>query len=166
MSNLASVVELDVPSSATVRFRRRHVGWRFTLLSEIRRGGVAMKPFVFAVCVVFGCVGLNAQKFVWQPTPGHTQVPIWPGAVPDARPVAGQEKVETAADPKDLVAGKPMACVSNVSQPTMTVYSPKGKNTGAAVVVFPGGGYRVSPSILKARRSATGSRPRGLRACC
>jgi hypothetical protein len=25
----------------------------------------------------------------------------------------------------------------------MTVYSPKGKNTGAAVVVFPGGGYKV-----------------------
>ena len=29
----------------------------------------------------------------------------------------------------------------NVSQPTMTVYSPKGKNSGVAVVVFPGGGY-------------------------
>ena len=25
----------------------------------------------------------------------------------------------------------------------MTVYSPKGKNTGAAVVVFPGGGFEV-----------------------
>ncbi len=25
----------------------------------------------------------------------------------------------------------------------MTVYSPKGKNTGAAVVVFPGGGYEI-----------------------
>jgi acetyl esterase/lipase/phage tail protein X len=32
--------------------------------------------------------------------------------------------------------------VNNVSQPTMTVYSPKGTNTGVAVVVFPGGGYR------------------------
>jgi acetyl esterase/lipase len=30
-----------------------------------------------------------------------------------------------------------------VSRPTMTVYSPKGKNTGAAVVVFPGGGYQI-----------------------
>src|SRR5205814_8596674 len=27
------------------------------------------------------------------------------------------------------------------SRPTMTVYSPKGSNTGVAVVVFPGGGY-------------------------
>lgn len=25
----------------------------------------------------------------------------------------------------------------------MTVYSPEGKNTGAAVVVFPGGGYQI-----------------------
>jgi acetyl esterase/lipase len=31
--------------------------------------------------------------------------------------------------------------VGNVSQPTLTVYSPKGTNTGVAVVVFPGGGY-------------------------
>jgi len=29
------------------------------------------------------------------------------------------------------------------SRPTMAVYSPKGKNTGAAAVVFPGGGYYV-----------------------
>ena len=33
--------------------------------------------------------------------------------------------------------------MGNVSRPTMTVYSPKGKNTGAAVVVFPGGGYQI-----------------------
>jgi hypothetical protein len=26
----------------------------------------------------------------------------------------------------------------------MTVYSPKGKNTGAAVIVFPGGGYDLA----------------------
>ena len=37
----------------------------------------------------------------------------------------------------------PATVVGKVSQPTMTVYSPKGLNTGAAVVVFPGGGYWV-----------------------
>jgi acetyl esterase/lipase len=42
-----------------------------------------------------------------------------------------------------LYGGKPVAMVGNVSNPTMTIYSPKGKNTGAAVVVFPGGGYRI-----------------------
>ena len=33
--------------------------------------------------------------------------------------------------------------VDNVSRPTMMVYPPTGKNTGAAVVVFLGGGYYV-----------------------
>ena len=31
-----------------------------------------------------------------------------------------------------------MLGVGNITRPTMTVYSPTGKNTGAAVVVFPG----------------------------
>jgi acetyl esterase/lipase len=44
-------------------------------------------------------------------------------------------------DEKDLVGGRPYGWVVNVSQPTMTVYSPMGKNTGTAVIVFPGGGY-------------------------
>jgi len=42
-----------------------------------------------------------------------------------------------------LVAGKPWIYVAHVSVPTLTVYSPKEHNTGAAVVVFPGGGYHV-----------------------
>jgi len=33
--------------------------------------------------------------------------------------------------------------VGDVSQPTMTVYPAKGQNTGAAIVVFPGGGFKV-----------------------
>jgi len=101
-----------------------------------------MKPLLFAFCVVFTSVSLNAQTPVWQPTPGHTQVSIWPGAVPDPQPVAGPE-IATATEKESLVAGRPMVVVENVSRPTMTVYAPKGKNTGAAVVVFPGGGYQV-----------------------
>ena len=102
-----------------------------------------MKPLIFALCVVFAFGSLSAQTPVWQPSPGHTQVPIWPGAAPDAQPVAGPEVAKTTG--KDLlVAGRPWVDVDNVSRPTMTVYSPKGKNTGAAVVVFPGGGYQDS----------------------
>jgi acetyl esterase/lipase len=101
-----------------------------------------MKPLIFALCVVFACGGLNAQTPGWQPSPGHMQVPIWPGAVPDARPVAGPETTTTTGN-ESLVAGKPWVAVSNVLRPTMTVYSPTGKNTGAAVVVFPGGGYEI-----------------------
>ena len=100
-----------------------------------------MKPFVFALCIMFAFGALSAQQTAWQPSPGHTQVPIWPGAVPDQQRVAGPEN--TATDTKDLVAGRPWLYLSDVTRPTMTVYSPPGKNTGAAVVVFPGGGYTI-----------------------
>jgi len=120
-----------------------------------------MKPLILALCVVsaFGC--LSAQKPVWQPSPGHTQVPIWPGRVPDPQPVAGPEAAETSG--KDfLVAGRPAVGVSNVTQPTMTVYSPKGKNTGAAVVVFPGGGYQVLAIDLEGTEVCDWLTPKGI----
>jgi acetyl esterase/lipase len=64
---------------------------------------------------------------VWQPSPGHVQAPIWPGTPPDLVP-----------DPQPESEAS-----THVSRPTMTVYAPKARNTGVAVVVFPGGGYQV-----------------------
>jgi hypothetical protein len=90
-----------------------------------------MKSFFFALCVVFPFGALGAQTSVWQPIPGHEQLLIWPGVAPDAQPAEGPESVETTGM-DSLVAGKPWVAVSNVSQPTMTVYAPTGKNTGAA----------------------------------
>jgi acetyl esterase/lipase len=101
-----------------------------------------MKPLIVALCVVLAYGGLRAQTSPWQPSPGHTQVPIWPGAVPDAQAVIGPE-TSTTREKDHLIAGKPWVYVERVSQPTMTVYSPTGENTGAAVVVFPGGGYWI-----------------------
>src|SRR5229473_3774722 len=97
-----------------------------------------MKPLLFSLCVVFASGGLSAQTRGWQPSPGHTQVPIWPGAVPDQQPVAGPEESHWWPTGPGGPGG---FTVYHVSQPTMTVYSPSAKNTGAAVVVFPGGGY-------------------------
>ena len=96
--------------------------------------------------LLFSLAAPFAAQTGWQPAPGHQQVPIWPGDVPDAQPVEGPEVFGTVVDevgrPK-LVGGKPWVYVNRVSQPTMTVYPPKRRNTGAAVVVFPGGGYNV-----------------------
>jgi acetyl esterase/lipase len=103
--------------------------------------GILMKSLIFALCAGFAFGGLSAQTPAWQPSPGHTQVPIWPGTVPDARPDTGPETIK--ADTKNLVAGRPWVYINKVSRPTMTVYLPKGRNTGAAVVVFPGGGYQI-----------------------
>jgi acetyl esterase/lipase len=99
-----------------------------------------MKPLIFTLCALFALDSLNAQTPAWQPSPGHAQVPIWPGTVPDARPVAGPEFANiTTGD--HFVAGRPWTAVDRVSRPTMTVYSPRETNTGVAVIVFPGGGY-------------------------
>jgi acetyl esterase/lipase len=100
-----------------------------------------MKPFLLAFCVLFSCCELGAQQPVGSPSPGHTQIPIWPSVVPDARPNTGPETLKT--DTENLVAGRPYDYINNVSRPTFTVYAPKGKNSGAAVIVFPGGGYQI-----------------------
>jgi acetyl esterase/lipase len=84
----------------------------------------------------------KAQNHLWEPSPGHTQIALWPGTPPDAQSAAGPETVGTTEGEK-LVGGRTWTYVSNVSRPTMTVYSPEGKNTGAAVLVFPGGGYQI-----------------------
>jgi acetyl esterase/lipase len=73
----------------------------------------------------------------WQPSSGQVQVPIWPGVVPDALSSAKAESVASVEGHGGWTQ------VTDVSQPTMTVYPAKGKNTEAAVVVFPGGGFRV-----------------------
>jgi acetyl esterase/lipase len=99
-----------------------------------------MKPLILAFCVLCAPFALQARAGVWQPSPGHRQIPIWPGAVPDGAPTTKPEFVEQA---ENLVGGKPWLDVQEVAQPTMTVYSPQGTNTGAAVIVFPGGGYMI-----------------------
>lgn len=101
-----------------------------------------MKAFTIVFSVMFACVALSAQAPAWRPSPGHTQVAIWPGAPPHAQQPAGAEIVTTTLS-DHLVAGRSWTYISNVSRPTLTVYSPKGNNTGAAVVVFPGGGYQI-----------------------
>jgi acetyl esterase/lipase len=65
-------------------------------------------------------------------------------------------------DPTFLVAGKPMVGVTNVTRPTMTVYSPTGKNTGAAVVVFPGGGYQMLAIDLEGSEVCDWLTPKGI----
>jgi acetyl esterase/lipase len=99
-----------------------------------------MKPLILAVCMMCAVGALQARAGAWQPSPGHQQIPIWPGKVPDAAPITKPEFVGPA---ENLVGGKPWLYMEDVAQPTMTVYSPHGTNTGAAVVVFPGGGFMI-----------------------
>lgn len=91
-----------------------------------------MKPSTVALFALLVLFGAPIHAATWQPAAGLEQVPIWPGAVPDARPDTAPEAVSSDG-----------STATHVSRPTMTVYPPRGRNTGAAVVVFPGGGYQV-----------------------
>lgn len=84
----------------------------------------------------------SAQKPAWQPAPGTITLPLWPAGAPGAAADAKPE-VDTTTAKEALVAGRPLVRLGNVSVPTLTVYQPKGPKTGAAVVVFPGGGYYI-----------------------
>lgn len=100
-----------------------------------------MKLWAIALCLLTACGSLHAKTAVWQPAADHMQIPLWPGVAPDAQSAPGPET--EAPRTEHLIAGRPWMAVTNVTRPTMTVYAPKGKNTGAAVVVFPGGGFEV-----------------------
>jgi acetyl esterase/lipase len=97
------------------------------------------KRVVFAWWLA-AALALSARADARVPVSGPTPIPIWPGSAPGA-PTATTP--ETTAKGERLVAGRPYLEVHQVSRPTITVYPPKGKNTGAAVLVFPGGGYQI-----------------------
>jgi acetyl esterase/lipase len=70
-------------------------------------------------------------------------LPLWPAEAPGEKGDIGEEKDLTK--PKDgLVAGRSVIRLGNVSKPTLTLYRPpKEKDTGASVLVCPGGGYSI-----------------------
>ncbi len=70
-------------------------------------------------------------------------IPLWPGAVPgekgDIQPEHDTTKQNAQGKPEDGIIR-----LGFVSQPTITIYSPPAdRNTGAAVIVCPGGGYSI-----------------------
>jgi acetyl esterase/lipase len=99
------------------------------------------RPLVLLAAVAVASAAARGHAAPWQPTVGHQEVPIWPGTPPDDHAGVGPENEVTARQP--AIAGKPWFEVANVTRPTLTVYLPRGQNSGAAVVVFPGGGYQI-----------------------
>jgi acetyl esterase/lipase len=122
------------------------------LRSSLRRFLLAGEVFMNAgrICVFVAVVAASASllsaQYVSTSGAGHPTMNIWPGAAPGAAlsssaAAAAEKDMTTAKD--NLIAGKPLIRLGNVSVPTVTLYRPTGYNTGAAVVVFPGGGYNI-----------------------
>lgn len=103
-----------------------------------------MKKSVLYFCATFLAytIAACAQKSAWQSAPGHVTLPLWSNGAPGAQPNP-QPEIDTTKLTDNLIAGKPLVRLGNVSSPTLTVYSPTGTATRPAVVVFPGGGYQI-----------------------
>jgi acetyl esterase/lipase len=70
-------------------------------------------------------------------------IELWPGAAPGDKEGIGEEH-DTTKPTDSQVAGKPVVRLGNVSKPTLTLYRPApGRDSGAVVMVCPGGGYSI-----------------------
>ena len=83
-----------------------------------------------------------AQSAGWPAGPEHAVITLWPKGAPDAVPVSGPE-ADTSTATSEQIAGRPLVRLTNVTVPTLTVYKPAANANGAAVIVFPGGGYGI-----------------------
>ncbi len=74
---------------------------------------------------------------------GPRTIALWPAQAPgETAPLPPEADLTKPGD--DLIAGRPVIRLGNVSHPTLTLYPPDpAKNTGAAVLVCPGGGYNI-----------------------
>jgi acetyl esterase/lipase len=69
-------------------------------------------------------------------------IDLWEGAAPYSKPTSSEEYVKESW-------GVP--CVFNVTVPTLTVYPAQGENSGRAMIVLPGGGYKVESIVAEGR---------------
>ena len=85
-----------------------------------------------------------AQSSGWPPSADHLTMPIWPGAAPGA-PANLPPEADTTTAKDNNVAGRAVFRLGNVVAPTITLFKAKnaGSAPGPAVVVFPGGGYKI-----------------------
>ncbi len=88
---------------------------------------------------------LVALSAAWSATAAEPLVvALWPGKVPDESTPIGPERVRWSPrlDRQKVVVTEPTRLLTDVSQPTITIYRPAAeKNTGTAMVICPGGGY-------------------------
>ena len=82
---------------------------------------------LLTICFCMTFANMNAQNPV--------QIALWPDGIPESNGIT---------EPESTVDGR----ISNISVPDMTVYpADPSKNTNAAILICPGGGYAVQSSV-------------------
>lgn len=87
--------------------------------------------------------GLAQPSIPPKPVAAPEAIPLWPGEAPGDKGEIGPERDTTKPDPS-VPPEKYIIRLGDVSKPSITVFRPPAdRNTGAAVVVCPGGGYSI-----------------------
>ncbi len=71
-------------------------------------------------------------------------IDVWPGLAPGETANSAPEKTRMSpgGDPKRVVVTEPTLLITDVTRPTISIYRPpKDRDSGAAILIFPGGGY-------------------------
>jgi len=119
------------------------------------RWGVNMNRIVFAVTLLCLARPLHAGHFIHYlsspkdngaKSPGNKPkvVELWAGKAPEEPGTIGAEKQLMSKESvrTQVEITEPTRLITNVTKPTLTIYRPtKDKDTGAAVIICPGGGY-------------------------
>ncbi|MGI8966283.1 MAG: alpha/beta hydrolase [Limisphaerales bacterium] len=96
---------------------------------------VVIFPLFFACLVLSPCNTLSAEF--------SKTFNLWPGTAPGEKNNPTEESNLTKPSDR-IVAGKSVIRMGNVSKPTLSIFRPEQeKNSGAAVLVFPGGAYNI-----------------------
>jgi len=70
-------------------------------------------------------------------------IQLWPDSPPRETTTLPPEQ-DTTKPSDNLIAGRRLIRLGNISRPTITIYKPEpARDTGAAVMVCPGGGYNI-----------------------
>ncbi|MES1222301.1 MAG: alpha/beta hydrolase [Bacteroidota bacterium] len=85
-----------------------------------------MKNLLLILSCIFSCMIVAAQE----------TIPLYTGDIPNSRPSKDEEYTDTAKEG--------FIIIHKISRPTISIYlPPKEKATGAAVIIYPGGGYFI-----------------------
>jgi acetyl esterase/lipase len=97
------------------------------------------QPFLLTLTVLLGLMALDGNA-----ADAPKSMPLWPDVAPGEKGDIGEERDTNKPDPKTGKLKDDIQRLGFVSKPTITVYKPPAdKDTGAAIVVCPGGGYSI-----------------------
>ncbi len=97
-----------------------------------------MKKYILLFALSTICFSISAQEYM--------EIQLWPNGPKESNGITEPEKEDTEAD-----GGR----IHNISVASMKVYlADKNKNTGTAIIICPGGGYKIEAALHEGKMFA------------